>query len=442
MKRDRHLLDIWQKEQNEAADREQARWKGIQAKQQLCRALHKQIAEENATLSPLEYDLKVLEAKPRSYDKWRRVHGENQWQYARDDHYEARQSLKSKIDSICSRIASLKQQLAAAQKPPPVLYQLLAQDQRHGPRGVFFAHMPERMRHLSKLSYEACEVFMNSLNMHESTSWPSEIEQEVPSQHCLFKTGIYDLFSAREAVETPIGYYTPVLPEPKEVWSVSNVEYIRSSSEGVWHATEFEPQTIFPNRRNPWFLPSSMLVRAFTERLPSSGGKKLQWALEQPGFASVALDRGNIGIANQSDQPTWMNKPQYLAFTMLRAFPLQQIRQLLASLHDDLLQLTHPAVHMLVQMAAYHVGTLTPRVDGQQTLQPAGVDSNGHGVVMDWKHDLLSGDGLDVFATELESLATDLANTPRRHEALLLLGPLAAFLAGFEFAGMHGSAAR
>ena len=94
-------------------------------------------------------------------------------------------------------------------------------------------------------------------------------------------------------------------------------------------------------------------VDFFTPRFPgrSSG---LQWAL--PLSQSPPSTRGNRGLASQGDRPNWLSKAQYLAFTSLRDYPLQQLRKLCGALHDRLLPLHRPEVRILVRQLLHHVG--------------------------------------------------------------------------------------
>ena len=54
-------------------------------------------------------------------------------------------------------------------------------------------------------------------------------------------------------------------------------------------------------------------------------------------------------LARQDDRPSWLSKPGWLAFAALRAWPLTQMQQLCAALHERLLPLEHPAVQALVR---------------------------------------------------------------------------------------------
>lgn len=76
------------------------------------------------------------------------------------------------------------------------------------------------------------------------------------------------------------------------------------------------------------------------------------------------------------------------------------------------LPFAQPDVAMLIRQAMYHIGTLTPSGDG-----------------LLWRTDWTDGgDMLPTLMHELQSLADELQDAPREHDAVLILGEIAAYL--------------
>ena len=172
----------------------------------------------------------------------------------------------------------------------------------------------------------------------------------------------------------------------------------------------------------------------------------MQWAIEQHGRESAA-DRGNWPEAAQDASPGWLTgKRQYVAFAALRSYPVQQVRKICVALRERSLPLDHPAVHVLLKQALFHLGDV-----GNESSSPAGRVPQVQGVaggsggeavaaapiVADpapvepalralWRTDLFEHGGWSTLHAELNGLTEQLLNKPREHGTLLLLGELAA----------------
>lgn len=221
---------------------------------------------------------------------------------------------------------------------------------------------------------------------------------------------------------------------------LANVDAHTSPSDGVWHPDSLLPRMAWPGSGcssadaglpagryfNPFaLLPQHLLVDAFTEGLAAAAptseeGKalaQLQWCMPQYGSRDTAADRGNLPIAQQDARPPWLSKPGWLAFACLRAWPLTQMQQLCAALHDELLPLGRPAVQALIRQLVYHVGELT------DASPPALLWRTG------WRP---PADLLPTLHEELARLAGDMASAPREFGAAQLLGDLSASLSGWH----------
>ena len=132
----------------------------------------------------------------------------------------------------------------------------------------------------------------------------------------------------------------------------------------------------------------------------------------QESFSATPKTRGNQAIAQQT-KPGWLNKPQFLEFAGLRAFPSRQIGALCAILHDRALPLDHQAVRILINQSVRHVGEISP----------------GETEEYEWKNDLFNNGGAHLLLKELDELAEEIQGSPHQHGALLLLGELSTIAA-------------
>ena len=259
----------------------------------------------------------------------------------------------------------------------------------------------------------------------------------------------------------------------KEHWAPSNVRSFFRPSDGVWHPDRLVPRLFWAGGGreidarggfyNPFaHVPNDVLVQTCTEKLSdgdearaspsqtrrpahpkaahaparyaspytqhvctvcSACSQVMQWAIEQHGRES-AEDRGNWPEAAQDASPDWLvGKRQHLAFTALRAYPIQQMRKLCVALRQQSLPLDQPAVHTLLKQTFYHLGDVD--IDSSR-IDDGGALVDGVFQSMGWRADLVEHGGWSTLRGELESLAEQLLNKTREHSALLILGELAA----------------
>lgn len=365
---------LWAAEQSEAAARQAKRWLVVQEKQRAC-----QVSRMRIDKLKDEIDSAKPEASPTHY----------------------------KYTSLRYSLSAEEEAYKTAKKPPPAVYQPLPEDDWQGLRAVFLVHMPALLRTVARWSFEAYQVLCPSPVVAPS---PRLDGHEFVANH-------YNPSSNHRAVLGSLHFFTPT---PPTVYVGDNVETISSPASGIWHPPSFEPQLRWPQGSrytNPFLAKRSERVTAFTEALPPAA-KSLQWAMVQSGTDTTAANRGNLAVAQQHERPLWLNKPEYLTFCAVRAYPVQQLRKLCVCLAGGLLPLTHEAVHTLVRQTLYHVGCLAPGADGRVTAM--------------WKLDLSEGDALAELARLLTSLASELECAPQRHGAVLLLGEVAAVFAAFD----------
>lgn len=227
-------------------------------------------------------------------------------------------------------------------------------------------------------------------------------------------------------------------PPPVQV-RLASVDHYASPTHGVWHPDSLPLRMAWQGSGSsaadgplsgigwfsPWAkVPAVEVVDSFTERLPGEAAA-LQWAMPlYGGRAATAAERGNLPMARQDQKPAWLSKPAFLAFGLLRAYARLQGRRLCTALQGRLLPLEHPAVQCLIRQALYHLGELSG----------GGTGASGRLWRSDWGGDGDAGaDGvLGTLHAELAALADELANAPREHGAVLLLGELAAYLSDWH----------
>lgn len=112
-----------------------------------------------------------------------------------------------------------------------------------------------------------------------------------------------------------------------------------------------------------------------------------------------------------ASRPNWLSKPGVLAFGSLRSYPLGQLRRLCVALHEGNLPLKEPAVQALVQQTIYHLGELTDCAEPRRLWRTG------------WEDDVAA-----ALCRELDQWADKLQDTPREHEAVLLLGEVSSTL--------------
>jgi hypothetical protein len=140
----------------------------------------------------------------------------------------------------------------------------------------------------------------------------------------------------------------------------------------------------------------------------------------QRGWQQTDATRGNLGISRQDARPMdWLNKPQYLAFTSLRAYPVQQMRKLCIALREGNLPLAHPDVHRLIRQSLYHLGEIA--------FDATGIPSFA------WKLGQFGGGGgLKQLELELRLLSDQIAEKPRDHAALSILAEMSSYVSQWQ----------
>ncbi|KAG2494612.1 hypothetical protein HYH03_007377 [Edaphochlamys debaryana] len=418
---DARLQLLWQQEQADAETRRDDHWAEVQNKQ--------------AEASRLRSVLRQLQADGTAL---RTKHEELKLSFAAGDEGTTSSQVKAAKKAVSRNFRSQKttrSELEVAEAAPPGVIQPLPAAQDAALVWVFFLHMPPVFRSLSRASFLAAQMLLprplssdnkNAVAMKEPTllltsyyndmkgPYHSFLEQPLQAEEC---KGV--------VLHLPSGQ---VVPDIKTVGR-ARAEDCRFPSDGVWHPDGLLPcmawagsgsladrQLGLSGFFNPFAsLPAVEVEAIFTAELPAAA-ESLQGV--QFIFEETPADRGNIAVAQQDLRPPWLDKPAFQAFGTLRAFPLRQLWRLCVALRERTLPLGHPVVHVLIRQLLYHIGTLTDGPD-PQPLWRTGWDEEPNGV-------------LPTLCGELAALAEQLDPSPREHEAVMLLGPVAAYVASFH----------
>ena len=340
------LLKIWHFEAKEARRRENEHWDKILKQQQ-------EVFDLEETLKKEKEDLEMLQKEKLTCRT-----SSLQWN-----------NFSERINRLRSKIILNEGLLKVKKIPPDPVFQPLPQDKDQGLKLLFFLHMPQELKLLTRLAISAQQILipvedfakhsalaLNHVNeidqkiAIETSSWTSltnYYNEHLPSQQS-FDQALHPFSNAKPPKPGHIG--------PKCIKEFS------SSSQAVWHPDNMFHFVLwkggeFPlNDRKGYFNPSfqidkNFLSEYFTEKIDS----KFQYTLTLYGKQTNG-DRSNIPIANQNDKPACLGKFSWLRFASLRAYPKQQLRKLCCILSENSLPLNEPIVHTLIRQTLYQIG--------------------------------------------------------------------------------------
>lgn len=127
--------------------------------------------------------------------------------------------------------------------------------------------------------------------------------------------------------------------------------------------------------------------------------------------------RGNYPVAKPEEKPTGLSKEAYIQLCGIRAFPLQQMRNVCRALREDALPLENPSILTLLEHTLFHIGEIKPEKDRVELV---------------WKRDFINRDVRAQLWKELDLQASVLANSSSRYEALLSVIDITTFVASFD----------
>eukprot|EP00878_Enallax_costatus_P005957 GHUV01006249.1.p1 GENE.GHUV01006249.1~~GHUV01006249.1.p1 ORF type:complete len:2036 (+),score=737.34 GHUV01006249.1:1069-7176(+) len=458
----------------------------VQRKKQLFAQLTAEASELTSQISTLRGQLRPLEAEQADLNRQASSLSRRLWELRfavnadklvekelLEPQYALVQSQKSAVDkkvsplqsrknTLESKLADVNRQLQAAREAPASVIQPLPKNTQNAHQWVFWLHKPTVLSSLADISLLAQQLLLPTpcssdvQSAIQVTDMVTSIVQHYNTHQVSRYHRPVQLFTGSQGLVKP--FARAGVPGPSTI-GPRYVDQITSKEQGVWYPDDLLPVMTwngactaadnsngFPPTFNPFAaIDTTITADSFTERLPAQHAS-LQWTMLQLGSrAATPLDRGNLGIARQDQKPCWMSKPGYLAFTSMRAYPLMQLRQLCIALREQHLPWGHPAVVALVKQTVYQLGDLIWTNDSSTSSS-----STGSMQLLWRRHWEAEGQELHALSYELQLLAEKLADAPREHDAVLLLGQLAAYLADWhsgckeaarQFAAMTSKAA-
>jgi hypothetical protein len=382
----------------------------------------------------LRCELKTLKTlKDISEGAWsdarERYHG-NHW-YTSKDLYD---TACVAYNAACSRVSSKEAEITLMVAAPPPVLQPIPRQKTLALGWLFIFHMPSSFRMLSRFSFLSQQMLLPSPSDeaygHIFSAYCTPIASNVYNQLSSVTTFADD--TARHVKRSDGCVMLQSRRKLPRNYGPNHVDNFTSPEDGVWYPDDMRPDMVWYGSScsvevqlgfvdvgcfNPFAaLPAEVPEQLFTEKLKVA--PHLQWTMHVGRSVSLCSDKmGNRGIADQREKPGWLiSKPSFLTFTSLRSYPTGQLRRLCDALHQKELPLSHPGVIALVRQVLYHIGTLhvTPAQQIPGLLWRT-----------DWE---VEGDVLSPLCCELEQLASELDPAPRDHDAVLLLGEVAAYL--------------
>jgi hypothetical protein len=135
---DARLTRCWEVEKSAASQREKEHWEEVLRKQGLARQLRSEIkSREDEKLTLL-----------------RKI--EENWNSSN----EVLRQLRRRCDEVSNRLSALASELNSAEKPPPPVIQPLPSEEKKALKVLFFMHMPQRFRSLSRLSFTCQQMLI------------------------------------------------------------------------------------------------------------------------------------------------------------------------------------------------------------------------------------------------------------------------------------------
>ncbi|KAI8821026.1 uncharacterized protein EV422DRAFT_595226 [Fimicolochytrium jonesii] len=379
---DINIKTRWEKEVADASHRADVWWDEVQAKK-------KEVAKLRACLPEYEQAVQAsLSDEKRARDKYDieprgtfRNYLHNEWQRARTRTSNARGSL-----------SSFEKRIENAKKSPPYVVNPLPREFPLASVPMFFFDMPPELDVMSRLGTDAQELLHSSFRMNKPGG-PTWVEH-------------YNAHSqAGNVAHRHFLHYAVGLTIPTSYGS-TNVDYIHSSNDGMWHPSSYVDQVGLESQLNAWSLNIEVARKLYTEKVPEAFGC-FQWMVDHPAVTKETT-RGNAVFSALSDLPKTfhvsspMNKLEYLALASSRSFPHRQFRTLLSPLQDGKLVAAHPA-------ALYQLGTFCDDAKRVDKLD------------LEWHLDI-KNDGAQSMRAVLAEWASQLREKPRDHKSIPLLG--------------------
>ncbi|KAI9190530.1 uncharacterized protein BJ171DRAFT_482966, partial [Polychytrium aggregatum] len=190
---------------------------------------------------------------------------------------------------------------------------------------------------------------------------------------------------------------TSTIQPPKKVGPAS-VDSIHSPGQCSWFP---EQETVLMWRNgNPFGLSRHSITMGFIDGI----GRDMScfsWMISYPADPNAQKEcaRGNYAVAELHKRPVSLEKRSFLAMGGLRSYPHQQFRKLFLALSDRVMPLDNEAAQRLIRQTIYQVGELSNHIAPR-----------------------------NVLADYVE----EIAEKPRDHQKILILGEISAYLSNFD----------
>eukprot|EP01036_Dinobryon_divergens_P022332 gene22332-30577_t len=376
------MKTIYQRELDAASKRKAARWRKIQSQKIQAAELRIKIADIQAQMNKItfHYDRYGSKIFDTEYYKW---------------------------EDLNTDLSSKQATLGVAETPPPPIFQPLPSNETFAMRAIGFLYLPLELRHLFESGFIAQRLLA-----------PKPIEKTSPSMRSdtVFRTYFATYSTSLERnTQTTVGLCSSY-QKPSHVGS-THIDMCRTDEDGIWYPDQMLQKnslTMLWNgfKFNPFSTDSMVgaIVEHFTDKFIASNMISMQYTLLQSGEQTLSMNRGNLPIAQQGQNPIQFSKPEFLEFSTIRSYPCQQIRRICSALRDSSLPLSDPNCRTLLRQALYHLGEFSSAS------------------VLVWKQDLVEGSWLQVLEKELAISIEAVGQTIRESNSLSILGEVASYI--------------
>lgn len=274
--------------------------------------------------------------------------------YSSRSNDEEYRNVERKISIVEGDISRTQRDIESEEVPPSPLIQPLPASKALAMKVIFFLEMPRHFQVLMRLSFMAQQMLLPRQDVVNIKSVGGQ-DEEIDIQSLIaVKNFVFDWASHymnHLGIRSPVPLHATLASShfdesaKKGQLGPSNVMSYTSDTDGVWHPDTSIPGlwwsggSLGPDLRNfrpfdPWkSIPTKATMDCWVEALPEIY-QNMQWAMALDG-----RDRGNVALANQNTRPSWLNKPQFLSFASVRAFPNLQDRKVCVALHERSLPL-------------------------------------------------------------------------------------------------------
>ncbi|CAM9169765.1 unnamed protein product, partial [Sphacelaria rigidula] len=304
------LQKIHADEMKAAEHRKHSHWTEVQRKQAECSKLRIEIRHLKETLAYQENEL-LLATGARSNARRKNGGCSRYCTCVRcSDVTGAENACLSTKRIISSKQAKLKEaeHINAVVQPVP-------EDESKALQVLFFLHMPETFRILSKLSFQAQQALL-------PCKWDDVLRKAIgePKTQGSWASYYNDHQLSGFNGQAPVQRGQSGDVELRYVGSVvrpeTRVDACGTPAHGVWYPDGLAPGcmrwkggSVATDNRGHYFNPFSSrvqtkwIVEEFTEQLPTEDRGSLQKYMPQHGFHQTSRDRGNLAIADQGAAP-------------------------------------------------------------------------------------------------------------------------------------------